>query len=686
VPPRVEAPPAPFAEVAVPVPLRRTFHYRIPAALAGAIAPGVRVRVPFGARRVIGVVVGLAETTDAPPASVKEIEKALDAEPALPPALLELTRFVADYYRTSWGEALEAALPGSVKRRRRNADAALGDDDDAAALVAPELEEAPTLTAGQERALGAARDLLDARRFGVVLVHGVTGSGKTEVYIRALEHVRALGRTGLLLVPEIALTPQTLERLSRRLGAIGVLHSMQGGRERARQWERARAGDVSVVVGPRSAVFAPLPRLGLIVVDEEHEPSFKQGDPNPRYHARDVAVYRGKREGAAVILGSATPSLETFENARQGRYRGIYLEARATGARLPSVEVVDLRDEARERKDFPFISRRLEALVREALSRKEQAILFLNRRGFSTFIHCKRCGHVLTCGACSVALTFHKARGEACCHYCEKRLAPPRTCPSCLAPEVQYFGFGTERIADEAMRRFPGAVVRRLDSDAIPDEPALRKALDEFRRGEAQILVGTQMVAKGLDFPRVTVVGVINADTALNFPDFRASERTFQILAQVAGRAGRAELAGKTVIQTFSPGHPAVRAAETHDSLGFLEAELAHRKKLDYPPFGRLALLVVSSPAESEAARAAGEIAGHVRAAVEAAGVESGRLRILGPAPAPLSCLRGRHRFMVLLKAKDRAALSPALDAVETRPRLPAAVRVTLDVDPVSML
>jgi primosomal protein N' (replication factor Y) len=677
-----------LAEVALPLPLRRTFHYLVPEEARAKIRPGVRVRVPFGRRRLSGVCVGIAESTGVPLEALKPIERVLDeAAPALPAAVLDLARFVADYYRSGLGEALAAALPGSVKRRRRKDGKAA---TEGAALPpvfsGPPREHDRVLTAGQARALDAVSELLSAPRFGVVLVHGVTGSGKTEVYLRAIEAALARGKTALVLVPEIALTPQTIERFKSRIPSAGVLHSLQRPAERARQWERALSGESPLVVGPRSAVFAPLPRLGLVVVDEEHESSFKQDSQDPRYHARDVAIVRAKQEGAAVILGSATPSLESFENARSGRYRGVYLDERATGASLPHVEIVDLREEARERDHFPFLSRRLEAALRETLARKEQAILFLNRRGFSTFLRCRRCGHVFTCGECSVALTYHKGIDRALCHYCERRLDPPRDCPKCLAPAIDYFGVGTERIEEEVRRRFPGVAIERLDSDAIERAEDIEAALDRFRKGEVEILIGTQMVAKGLDFPRVTLVGVISADTALNFPDFRAAERTFQMLSQVAGRAGRGALEGRTVIQTFSPAHPSIRAAAAHDSLGFLETELAHRKKLRYPPFGRLALVTVSSPEESRLWPAAQEIAARIRAALSEAGVGPERARVLGPSPAPLFCLRGWHRALILLKGENRAAIRPGIEAFESAPRPAAGVRSALDIDPVNML
>jgi primosomal protein N' (replication factor Y) len=668
------------------------------------------VRVPLGSRAAIGVCVGLLplERGSVAPDKLKPIERALDAAdlPSLPPAVLELCRFAADYYRAGLGEVVEAALPPGVKKRVRararpaegagevaqapEVGSASAAGDTPSALDAPAAGPAPApppeLTPAQRRALAPILDDLAARRFGVTLVHGVTGSGKTELYQRACAETLAQGRQALVLVPEIALTPQTVRRFEARLGKVALLHSMQGQAERARQWERARRGEAAVVIGPRSAVFAPLTRLGLVVVDEEHDPGFKQQEPPPRYSARDLAVVRAQREGAACVLGSATPSLESLDNAARGRYRKVTLAERPGGATLPRVEVVDLREEQKAVKGFPFLGRALVDHMRRALDRKEQVILFLNRRGFSTFITCPVCGHVAGCGSCDVALTYHKARGRAVCHGCDAVKAPPTACAACGHAQMSYFGFGTERVQEEVERRFPDVVCRRLDSDAIDGAEELERVLQGFGRGDWQVLIGTQMVAKGLDFPNVSVVGVISADTGLNLPDFRAAERTFQLCAQVAGRAGRGQRPGVTVIQTFAPGHPAIRFATGHDADGFAEDELRHRRRLGYPPFGRLCRVVVSSQDEARAETAAEEVAAQLRVAQERAGIPPARLRLLGPAACPISQVRGWHRVMVLLKAADRAALAPLLDALDDLPRRDRALRVAVDIDPTSML
>jgi primosomal protein N' (replication factor Y) len=669
-------PTLPLAEVALPVPLPRGFHYLVPPELSECAGVGHRVRVPFGKRRLLGIVLARLplEASDVPTARLKPLLEASDDDPVLPACILDLARFCARYYRAPIGEVLSAALPAVIRRRKRRKAPRLLDLPETGQPVLPDLTREQALALEE-----ICRDVRD-RRYGVTLLQGITGSGKTEVYLRAIGEALAQGRQALLLVPEIALTPQTLRRISERFPGTAVLHSRQSTAERGDAWERARRGLARVVVGPRSAVFAPLEDVGLIVVDEEHEPSYKQ-DNSPRYHARDLAIVRAMQADAAIVLGSATPSLESWRNARLGRYRRAVLTERPGGAALPRTEVVDLREETKAVKGFPFISRILYAQLQACLERGEQAILFLNRRGFSTFLQCRGCRHVLTCEGCDVALTFHRVRGLAICHGCDRESKPPTGCPACGEGSVHYFGFGTERIEEEVGRRFPGTTCCRLDSDVIAGGADLEEVLTRFRSGEAQVLVGTQMIARGLDFPRVTVVGVISADTALNLPDFRAAERTFQLLAQVSGRAGRAKLPGVTVIQTFCPAHPAVQRAVAHDTDGFVTGELAGRERLGYPPFGRLARLVVSGTRERTTLKAAEELALHLRTAAPPA-----EAPVLGPAPCPISKLKSRFRYMILIKGAGRAALDPVLTMLDAAPRLPHNVRVAVDIDPVSML
>ena len=545
-----------------------------------------------------------------------------------------------------------------------------------------EPEESPRieLTREQERALETIRQKRAAEPFHVVLLHGVTGSGKTEVYLRAMADVVAEGRQAIVLVPEIALTPQTLRRFKARFSRVAVLHSRLTGRQRHEQWRAIRDGAADVVVGARSAVFAPTRRLGLIVVDEEHEPTFKQ-ESVPRYHARDVAVVRARMAGALVVLGSATPSLESAHNARRGRYTYLALTRRVRGLRMPPVEIVDLRDEAHETRRTPLISRRLEALMRQSLDADSQVMLFLNRRAFATLLYCPRCQHTLRCPHCQVPLVYHKARRIALCHYCGEQVPPPGICPACRTSHLLELGAGTERVEDDIARKFPAYALERMDSDTTRGRDAHQRRLDRFRSGEARILIGTQMIAKGLDFPEVTLVGVVSADTSLLLPDFRAAERTFQLVEQVAGRAGRGLRGGRVVVQTMNPEHASIKAAAEHDYRGFAEAELAFRRDLGYPPFGHLVRVVAAAPDVARARSRCEKIADALAAAPEAA-----TLQVLGPAACPLAALKGRSRWQLLIKAPDRASQRAATRIVRPFTGASGKTQLALDVDPVSML
>jgi primosomal protein N' (replication factor Y) len=538
----------------------------------------------------------------------------------------------------------------------------------------------PTLTAEQEQALAPIIDDVDARRFSTTLLLGITGSGKTEVYLRAIARALERGRGAIVLVPEIALTPQTERRFRARFGDdVAVLHSRQGG-ARSGEWERVRAGKARVVVGPRSAVFAPVRDLGLVVVDEEHETSYKQENA-PRYHARDTAIVRAKLASAPVVLGSATPSLESWENARRGRYRLARLRQRPTGALLPTCEIVDLAEEWRDVKGAPLLSRRLVTLLEEALGRGERAILYVNRRGFTTFLHCPRCGTVAKCPRCDIALAFHKKENATLCHFCHHRAPPPEgPCPTCGGPPLRQRGAGTERVEDAFRARFPGVSCARLDSDALREGERLEDVLAKFRSGAARVLVGTQMVAKGLDVHDVTVVGVISADTGLSLPDFRAAERTFQLVAQVAGRAGRGSRPGRTVIQTFSPDHPAIALAAKHDFESFAESELAARRALGYPPFGRLLKVLVRGERDERVRVEAERLVLDLKDSLD-----EKRARVLGPAPSPRAYLAGRFRWQALVKASSAAVVRELVARLEGR-KLEAGVDLAVDVDPYFLL
>ncbi|HTP49267.1 MAG TPA: primosomal protein N' [Anaeromyxobacteraceae bacterium] len=515
--------------------------------------------------------------------------------------------------------------------------------------------------------------------FHTFLLHGVTGSGKTEVYLQAIARARAAGRGALVLVPEIALTPQLAGRFRSRFGdQVALLHSGLSDPERHSEWLRLRRGEAGICVGVRSAVFAPVPDLGILVVDEEHDPSFKQED-GPAYHARDLAVVRARMEKAVCVLGSATPSLETLENARSGKYQRLALPERIDSRPMPEVQLVDLSRLRRHAPSPGLLSPVLEEALRETVAAGRQAILFLNRRGFQTLVICRDCGREERCQHCAVSLTYHARRGQLLCHYCgaTQRMTP--MCPTCHG-ERAGIGVGTEQVEAAVRALLPGARVARLDRDAVKGAVDLAEVLARFARREVDVLVGTQMVTKGHDFPGVTLVGVVLADTALALPDFRAAERTFQLLTQVAGRAGRGGEAGRVVVQTFHPHSPAIAFSVGHDYLGFAEVERENRRALGYPPFGRM-LAVRVEGSEAGARRTAEALGEAARPALEPG------VTLLGPAPAAIERIRGRSRWHLLFKAADAPALRRlhrALAPLAARP--PGGAQVRFDVDPHSML
>jgi len=549
-----------------------------------------------------------------------------------------------------------------------------------------EATEARTPTLEQAEALAAVAETVDAGG-GEVLVHGVTGSGKTEVYLQAIAHVRGRGRSAIVLVPEISLTPQLLGRFRARFGdELALLHSAIGAGERFDEWWRVRNGEARIVVGARSAVFAPAPDLGLLIIDEEHERAYKQDRP-PRYDARTVAAERCRREGAVLLLGSATPSVETYHRFRAGDAgrRLAELPRRIDDRPLPTVELVDMREETRRGRTGTF-SERLTQALGDCLLAETQAILFLNRRGFSTFVMCRECGFSLRCPDCAVSLTYHFGSKRMLCHHCDHAEPVPDLCPSCEGLEIGFHGLGTERVADQVERHFPEARVVRMDRDTTGTKGAHGDLLRQFASGRANVLVGTQMIAKGLDLPNVTLVGVLNADVGLNRPDFRAAEHTFQLLAQVAGRAGRAGKPGRVIVQTYNPENYAIRWASEHDYVSFYHEELARRREVrgsPYPPFGFLLALHLSDADEEAGAERAMHLGHRLR---EAAAVEALDITIGGPAPAPLSKLRGRFRWLTVLRGPDRARLRDlAVRAIEARPKSEQS-GVYLDVDPVDMM
>lgn len=741
-------------EVAVAAAVRGTFTYLSddPAALV----PGRRLLVPLGARRSIGFSLGAAP--ERPGQKLKAISELLDDGPLLTPPVLDLVRFAADYYLCPLGLALSVAVPPVLGRTSTAARPKGHDGGTLVSLAAPaevieaalgrgklqraviehlaargtpvSLEElrralpgvGPQLKALVQKALvklhapdapldpfanAVARRLTEAQAAAVAaidgdagsfaprLLFGVTGSGKTEVYLAVIAAARARGEGALVLVPEIALTPQLAGRFRARFGGdVAVLHSGLADAERAREHRRLLTGEARIAVGVRSAVFAPVQELGIIVVDEEHEPSFKQED-TLRYHARDLAVVRAQRAKIPIVLGSATPSLESLRNVSEARYAISELPTRVDGRAMPDVQIVDLSAAARpapsvvtelvqgaSAAEVPpptMLSAPLADALEATLAQGEQAILFLNRRGHASLVVCRTCGEAARCPHCDVGLTLHLGRRRLICHYCEHQRRLEESC-ACGGPMIT-FGAGTERIHEELGRRFPEARVLRLDRDVITTTAELTRTLAAFARREADFLVGTQMVAKGHDFPGVTLVGVVLADLGLALPDFRAAERTFQLLAQVAGRAGRGERPGRVIVQSLHPAQDAVASVPGHDARGFAGRELARRKAHGWPPFRRLVAIRIEAKDPGAAERAAQRLAEAAKRSREK-GVE-----ILGPSPAPMAKLRGLHRFQLVLRGDAQgSARRVARGLLEVAGTLTGGARALFDVDPASML
>ena len=570
--------------------------------------------------------------------------------------------------------------------------------------ASPEAAPRLTPTSAQQDALDALVAALDEPRPDPFLLQGITGSGKTLVYIELLREALARGRTAIVLVPEISLTPQTVSRFRAQFGdEVAVLHSGLSAGERYDAWRLLRRGERRIAVGARSALFAPLQNIGVVVVDEEHDGSYKQSEA-PRYHARDLAVVRARAHGAVCVLGSATPSLESWHNAVSGKFRRLLLPERAGGGRLPDVRVIDLRAERKNekgaakragaaqpggRRGAGVLTPDLVEAIDSRLVRSEQVILLLNRRGYSSFVQCRECGEVEQCENCSISLTYHRVTQRIVCHHCRYEAPAPSRCVRCGSTDLSFRGLGTEQVEQITAETFPDARLARMDVDTTSGKWAHQRILDRVERGEIDILLGTQMIAKGLDFPRVTLVGVVNADTGMHLPDFRASERTFQLLSQVAGRAGRSALGGEVVIQTSLPDHYAVRAAVSHDFESFAVRELAERERPVYPPHVRMINVVLSSPDQRLATRAAEDAAGWVRHGLvrRARTGASGHVELVGPAPSPIEKLHGRWRWHFLLRSDSPRALGTVARAIVERFRLPPGdVRLALDRDPVALL
>ena len=546
-------------------------------------------------------------------------------------------------------------------------------------------ETRPELAQEQVEAMSAWEEERKKEGGGLpILLEGVTGSGKTEIYLRAMETTLQEGKNVIILVPEISLTPQTVARFRGRLVGqkirLAVLHSGQTVAERRESWHEIREGRVRVVIGARSALFAPLEDLGLIVVDEEHDGGYKQAE-SPRYQARDLAVVRGRMEGAPVILGSATPCLESGWNGDRGKYRRVRLTQRVDGARLPKVHVVDLRKEASTRRKGPvLLSADLIAALRERFQKGEQSLVLLNRRGYAPSVQCPHCGKVEECDRCAVPMTYHRQYGKMRCHFCDADRSSPTQCRECGSPVLQYTGAGTERLEEAVLEAIPGVRLTRMDSDSMKVRGAHAIALADFREGRTDILVGTQMIAKGLHFPKVTCVGVVGIDGALNLPDFRASERVFQLLVQVAGRAGRGEVAGEVFVQTYTPFHPAIQFARHHDVTGFREQELEYRKAHGYPPFRRAILISFSGTSEAQALASAEHVVKKLR------GVWGDKVEVPDASPAPIARVEGRFRFHIFLLVEQVGAVLADLKREVLAPKWPSSLQVSVDVDPQDLL
>ena len=819
-----------YAEVALPLRLSQTFTYRLPLALRDDARVGSRLLVPFGRTLTTAYVVALHDSLD--PAlelnesEVKEAEELLDAEPLLTPEVLEITRWISDYYAAPWGEVLKAALPAGlnstieqiititqegrdelarlparravtakaqvlrlaaldgettlrelarefgqaraskavrelaragwavVSHRARGAQAKAKKrkavrllppqehlENGARALTAAQRHVVETLierggemlfaelleaahasastvqtlerrgvlevfvrevrrdplagarlpardefrlTEAQAAALREINEAQEAGKYAAFLLHGVTGSGKTEIYIRAMRDALARGRTAMMLVPEIALTPVFSRRLRAHFGQlVAIFHSSLTTGERFDEWGRLKRGEARVVIGTRSAVFAPVSDLGVIVVDEEHEATYRQQE-SPYYNGRDTAVMRALKERAVVVLGSATPSLESFQNARQGKYRYLRLPNRIANRAMARAEIIDMREVFRVGGKPQVFSTELLTAIEETHARGEQSIVLLNRRGYSSFVLCRSCGERINCSNCDVTLTYHRGERSLVCHYCNLRRRVPDACPACAGQFIYFVGEGTEQIEEILRTRFKALRVARLDRDTTARRSTYEQAILRFAAGELDMLVGTQMIAKGHDFPNVTLVGVVSVDAGLALPDFRAAERTFQLITQVAGRAGRGRLPGRVLIQTYHPQHYALRHACAQDYEGFFDEEINYRKNLSYPPFVALASLLVHGEDLTRVQATAAEL----RRALDEANTER-HVRVLGPAPAPLARLRGEHRFQILLKSRNRPRLRALVEmSLTDAARTPGCDTgaVNVEIDPINLM
>jgi primosomal protein N' (replication factor Y) len=736
-----------YAQVSLDVAVGKELDYGVPEKLRKSIEVGSRVWVPLGRGMRQGYVVSFSEEPSFKP--VKQIAGMDRGGFAIPRKLLELARWVSEYYCSPLDLVLKSVVPMSVRRpgarfkevafvkrggtmdstreacihlrqRAPRQAAALEVLLNAGKEIAMEelcrqsgcsgatvkkleelglakvekrkvdrlglpeglyLESKPkVLNLEQKRVFDAVCKDIDSEKHAVHLIQGVTSSGKTEIYLQAIARMLELDKSSIVLVPEISLTPQMIERFRSRFGQdVAVLHHRLSEGERHDQWHKICEGEARITVGARSAVFAPSPRLGLIVVDEEHDSSYKQSELSPMYHARDVAVRRGLNENAVVVLGSATPSLESFHRASAGEYRLGCLSKRVDDRPLPRMVVVDMRREAQKQKRVPILSDALLEAIKSRLERAEQAMIFLNRRGYSTALSCQGCGKVMECEDCSVALKYHRKEEKLLCHLCGYSMPAISTCPHCKENTLAYRGAGTQKVEGALRKVFPEIRVLRMDYDTTRQKDSHFQILRDFKVGKADVLLGTQMISKGLHFENVTLVGIISADTSLQVHDFRAAERTFQLIMQVAGRAGRGEVEGEVVIQTFQPQHEAISAAREHDYERFYEREVVHREELSYPPSGHLACVMVTGKDEKKVKETAGEIAKGLAEQL------SEQEKVLGPAAARIFRAKKMYRYRALVKCPTIKPVTEAYKEVLRRVRIPHDVKVGVDIDPVAV-
>jgi len=643
-----------YVEVVFNIPLKQSFTYLCTQDIPSM---GVRVEAYLKKRKMTGWVI--SSSSETPPYKVRELERIVDKEPVFAEEQLELARWLSRFYLCSLGEALFTLLPGGRIEKELPA---------LAAAETPEPEAIRNLTEEQKQAL----DQLSVNPRGYWYIQGITGSGKTEIYLRMADQMLEQGKGVIYLVPEISLTHQMVDRLKHRYGdRMALLHSHLTPSQRLKQWKRIRKGEALFVLGARSAVFAPLPEIGLIILDEEHETSYKAGS-TPRYHGRQVAMYRCTRHNGLLIMGSATPSLEAWSLMEQGSLNRLRLTQRAAGGGMPKIDIVDMK------KEEGILSRQLIRDIREVTAQDGQVILFLNRRGFSYHFHCKSCSYELHCRQCSIPMTFHKDRNRMVCHYCGYQQPPPSRCPDCGSMDIGYTGFGTEQIEDEVERLFPDLGVVRLDRDKAEKKGVSKQILADFLKKKYKILLGTQMVAKGLNFPSVKLVGIILADTTLNLPDFRSPERTYGLVTQVAGRAGRFSPDGRVVLQTFRPDSPALKAAAMNMQEEFYRMEWETRKMLQFPPAARLIRLVFRSR-NAEAAQKEAQEAGLVLENWQAG-------EILGPAECPLGMVSGNYRYQLLIRSEDFSRTHQMVASFLEQREGNSRVYLEVDVDPQSLL